>query len=161
MFFALSPTFQKATHEGNDEDLGGTNGDAELPFHQPRTLKEQRKEFSTKWDFAASFRLSFCSLWFSGRYFFLERERESRRGRGRRVGERKAVWPRRPEEVGRETRRILCACASDGLWNGKMLSSTGYSLRASVSTLSLFFSSSDWPWSWKQFSFFFAVVTNL
>jgi hypothetical protein len=48
MFFALSPTFQKATHEGNDEDLGGTNGDAELPFHQPRTLKEQRKEFSTK-----------------------------------------------------------------------------------------------------------------
>jgi hypothetical protein len=41
-------SFQKATHEGNDEDLGGTNGDAELPFHQPRTLKEQRKEFSTK-----------------------------------------------------------------------------------------------------------------
>lgn len=75
---------EKATREGNDEDLGGTNGAAELPFHQPRTLKEQRsrkrrREFPTKRDFCCLFPPLFLQpLGSPGATFLRERESQKR-----------------------------------------------------------------------------------
>jgi len=84
---ALPPTYQKATtNEGNDEDLGGTNGAAELPFHQPRTLREQRsrkrrKETPNKVRFCSLFPPFFLQpLGSPGTTFF--RERRGRAGEG-------------------------------------------------------------------------------
>lgn len=118
MLLALSPTFypKRLDTRGTTTKISGAQ--MEVPsFHSTNQEPQKNRGKNSQQSgilLPLSASLSAASR-FSGRYFFLEgrRERESRRrrGRGRRVGERKAVWPRRPEAVGREdSEDSLCLC---------------------------------------------------